>query len=54
MLVSKRRVTLGILLTFSLLISSASFAGVHFVELPENITDAMMLNQTVDISLVFA
>jgi len=46
MLVAKRCVVSGILLTCSLIFSSASYAGVHFVELPESITDEMMLNQT--------
>lgn len=54
MLESKRKITLGVVLTFSLIISSTSYAGVHFVELPDSITDEMMLNQTPDISLVFA
>jgi len=53
MLVAKIWVISGVLLTFSLIISSLSYGGVHFVELPEGVTDEMMINQTPNILIDF-
>ena len=54
MLLLERKITLGSVITLFILIVSISYGGVHLVELPDYITDEMMLNQTPDISLVFA
>lgn len=37
-----------------MLICVRALCGTYYVEVPENLTDEMMLNQTGDISLVFA
>ena len=49
MFIFKRKISLVVAFTTLMIMPSVSFSGIHFVELPDDITNEMMANQTPDI-----